>query len=122
MSAAEYLADYAKGWSMGDASTILRSASQDYVFDDPNVGKISRDEFADYLAQMKETVRSQLGGKLPEMFMELSEVVTLEEDGAVTAWCWWAIPGTAIRGSGLIKVGSEGVRSEVITYYTKLSS
>ncbi len=55
-----------------------------------------------------------------DKFMEISEVLTDEKDGILTAWCWWAIPGTNIRGSGLIKVGSEGVRSEVITYYTKL--
>ncbi len=38
----------------------------------------------------------------------------------VTAWCWWEVPGTELRGGGLIKVGAEGVHSEVITYYTKL--
>jgi hypothetical protein len=52
--------------------------------------------------------------------MELSEVVTEEKEGVLTAWCWWAIPGTQIKGSGLIKVGSEGVQSEMLTYYTKL--
>ncbi len=52
--------------------------------------------------------------------MELSEVVTQENEEVITAWCWWAIPGTDIKGSGLIKVRADGVRSEVITYYTKL--
>ncbi len=54
--------------------------------------------------------------------MEFSEVVTREDEGILTAWCWFAIPGTDIKGSGLIKVDSEGVRSEVITYYTKLGA
>jgi hypothetical protein len=36
--------------------------------------------------------------------MELSEVVTEEKEGVTTAWCWWAIPGTDIKGSGPIKV------------------
>ncbi len=34
---------------------------------------------------------------------------------------WWSVPGTEIKGSGLIKVGPGGVRSETITYYTALS-
>jgi hypothetical protein len=53
--------------------------------------------------------------------MELSEVVSHEEEDGLTAWCWWAIPGTELKGSGLIKVGPEGVRSERLAYFTKLS-
>jgi len=53
--------------------------------------------------------------------MELSEVLTQEDEGVLTAWCWWSIPGTELKGSGLIKAGPTGIRSEVITYYTKLS-
>lgn len=120
MNPAEYLGTYAKGWSAGDVDTIANAVSEDYVFDDPNAGKISKGELADYVAGMKETVKSLRGGDLPDPFLELSEVVTGEDDGVLTAWCWWTVPGTSIQGSGLIKVGSEGVRSEVITYYTKL--
>ncbi|MDA9982114.1 hypothetical protein N9H39_05135 [Gammaproteobacteria bacterium] len=69
---------------------------------------------------MRDDVQSLLGGSIPGPFMELTEVVTQESEDVLTAWCWWAIPGTDIKGSGLIKVGSGGVRSEVITYYTKL--
>ena len=42
-----------------------------------------------------------------------------EEGDGLTASCWWAIPGTDFQGSGLIKVESDGVRSERIAYYTK---
>jgi hypothetical protein len=52
--------------------------------------------------------------------MELSEVISEEKDGMLTVWCWWEIPGTEIKGSGLIKSNQDGVQSEVITYYTKL--
>ena len=120
MSASEHLGTYAEGWTKGDADTILRTVAESYTFDDPNTGVISKNEFASYLAALKETVSTLRGGTSPETFMELSEVLTDEKDGVLTAWCWWAIPGTEIKGSGLIKVGSEGVRSEVITYYTKL--
>ena len=120
MSAADHLGTYAEGWSTGDASTILKALADDFVFDDPNTGKITKSEFPEYLAGMKDIVRSLRDGDLPEPFLELSEVLTQEDDGAITAWAWWTVPGTEIKGSGLIKVGTEGVRSEVITYYTKL--
>jgi hypothetical protein len=119
MSAADHLGTYAEGWTKGDADIILKAVSNDYTFDDPNVGKLGKSEFSAYLSGMKETVRSLRGGNLPDPFMAITEVVT-QEEGVLTAWCWWAVPGTEIKGSALIKVGAEGVRSEVITYYTNL--
>ena len=120
MSASEYLGTYAEGWTKGDADTILKAVTENFTFDDPNAGIISKNEFANYLANLKETVSTHSGGTLPEPFMELSEVLTDEKEGVLTAWCWWAIPGTEMKGSGLIKVGTEGVQSEVISFYTKL--
>ena len=120
MSTSEHLGKYAEGWTKGDAATILQTVAESYTFDDPNTGIISKNEFANYLSGLKETVSSLCGEALPEPFMELSEVLTDEKEGVLTAWCWWSIPGTEIKGSGLIKVESEGVSSEVITYYTKL--
>jgi len=120
MSASEHLGTYAEGWTKGDADTILKAVTESFTFDDPNAGKIPKNEFSAYMSALKETVSTFSGGTLPEPFMELSEVLTDEKDGVLTAWCWWAIPGTEIKGSGLIKVGAEGVRSEVIAYYAKL--
>lgn len=120
MSPSKYLGTYAEGWTKGHAETILKAVADSYTFEDPNAGVIPKNEFASYMAGMKETVSSLQGGTLPEPFMEISEVVTEEKEEELTAWCWWAIPGTGIKGGGLIKIGSEGVRSEVITYYTKL--
>jgi hypothetical protein len=121
MNATEHLGTYAEGWSKGDADTILKATAADFTFDDPNFGVVSRDTLSSYLGELKETVASLCGDRVPDTFMELSEVLTQEEEGILTAWCWWAIPGTEIKGSGLIKVDTTGVRSEVITYYTKLS-
>ena len=121
MSAADHLGLYAKGWTSGEANTILQATTNDYILDDPNVGSISKEKFSDYLDNMKETVKSLHGGNLPEPFMELSEVVTSEDNGIITAWCAWSVPDTDIKGAGLIKVNSSGVFSEVLTYYTTLS-
>ena len=122
MSAKDHLSRYADGWMKGDLETILSSVSNDYVFADPNEGQITKEKFTTYMSQLKEIVSSLRGAESETQFMELSEVVTHEEEDGLTAWCWWSIPGTEFRGSGLIKVGPEGVRSERIAYYTKLSS
>ena len=120
MNALDALSLYAEGWTKGNAEVILQSVSNDYVFDDPNTGLITKGNFSDYLAGMKQTVTELCNGNVPDPFMELSEVITKDENGIITAWCWWEIPGTTIKGSGLIKVGENGVQSETITYYSKL--
>ena len=122
MSAKDYLGRYADGWSKGDPEIILSSVSSDFVLDDPNEGQITKEQLPTYMGQLKEIVSSLRGTDSETQFMELSEVVTQEEGDGLTAWCWWEIPGTELKGSGLIKVGPEGVRSERLTYYTKLSS
>ena len=120
MNAGDKLGRYAEGWTKGDAEMILSAASESFVFDDPNAGAIAREDFAEYLAGLREVVAAARGTGSSESFMELSEVLTQEADGELSASCWWVIPGTDIQGSGLIKVGNEGVTSERIAYYTKL--
>lgn len=120
MSMEEHLGRYAQGWTEGDTATILAATSENYVFDDPNAGQIAREDFDRYFESLKGTV-AQVRGEQPDApFMELSEVVTRVDDQVLTAWCWWAIPGTAIQGSGLIKVDARGVVYERIAYYTRL--
>ncbi len=120
MSAADHLGAYAEGWTNGDADKIIGSVSDDYVLDDPNGGKTGKVDFANYLAGMKEAVASMRSDNYSGPFMKLTEVTTREDGGVLTAWCWWSIPGTALQGAGLIKVGDDGVRSEKLTFYTKL--
>ena len=120
MSAGDHLGKYAEGWAKGDADIISSAVAADYTFDDPNFGVVSKDNFTSYLGGLKETAASLCGGQIPDPFMDLTEVITQEDDGVLTAWCWWSIPGTEIKGSGLIKADATGIRSEVITYYTRL--
>ena len=119
MTASDHLGLYAEGWTNGNANTILQAVANDFIFDDPNSGKINKTEFTAYLETMKQNVQSLCGGKLPNPFMQLSEVVTQTEGNLLTAWCWWHVPGTDIKGSGLIKVSEDGVQSEIISYYAK---
>ena len=120
MRAMDFLGTYAEGWSKGDSATILSAASDSFVFDDPNAARVGKLEFPTFFARLKETVAAIRGNGHDGPFMELSEVVTKQEGNVLTASCWWEIPGTDIRGSGLIKVANDGVLSERIAYYTKL--
>lgn len=120
MSAADYLGTYAEGWTNGDSEAILSATSDTFVFDDPNAGNVAKGDFSNFFAGLKEAVASIRGGDYDGPFMELTEVVTKDDDGVLTASCWWEIPGTDIQGSGLIKVANDGVVSERIAYYTKL--
>jgi hypothetical protein len=122
MSKADHLAAYAEGWTTGNSDKILSALSDNYVLDDPNHGRVAKGDMAAYLDGMKATVNELRGGKEEAQFLALSEVVTGEEDGALTAWCWWTVPGTSIQGGGLIKVADDGVVSERLTYYTALSA
>lgn len=120
MSAADHLGKYAEGWGKGDADIIVTAIADGYTLDDPNEGIISKQGFSNYFAALKQTVASLCGDKVPDPFLELSEVMTQEQDGVLSAWCWWTFPGSGISGSGLIKVNENGVISEVLTYHTKL--
>ncbi len=120
MASADHLNTYAEGWTKGDAAIIISSLDDGYTLDDPNAGTISKEALSEYLAGFKqqvESIRGNTGGPL----MELSELVTQEQAGILTAWAWWSVPGTEIQGAGLIKIGDTGVLSERLTYYTKLA-
>ena len=119
MEKAEYFGVYAKGWTEGDVNVILQSLADEYMMDDPNSGRISKADFSGYFTSFKNQVDPIRDKTRP--FMEVSEVLSQEAEGILTAWVWWLIPGTPIQGSGLIKVGERGVLSERLAFYTKLS-
>ncbi len=122
MSKADHLAAYAEGWSTGNIDKILSALADNYVLDDPNHGRVTKGEMAAYVDGMKATVSELRNGKEEAQFIALSEVLTGEEGGELTAWCWWTAPGTSLEGGGLIKVSDDGVVSERLTYYTALSA
>ena len=118
MTAADMLGLYAKGFSEGDVDTIVQSLADQYVMDDPHSGRITRIAFVDYFNGFKEQMDAVRDRSRP--FMEFSDLITQDVEGVLTAWVWWAVPGTPVQGSGLIKVGEEGVVSERLAFYTKL--
>jgi hypothetical protein len=120
MSKADHLGAYAEGWTTGNTDKLLSALADNYVLDDPNHGRVTKGEMAAYIDGMKAMVSELRGGKEEDQFVALSELLTGEEDGVLSAWCWWAVPGTSIAGGGLIKVSDDGVVSESLTYYTAL--
>ena len=122
MSKADHLAAYAEGWTTGSSDKVLSALADNFVLDDPNHGRVTKSEMAAYLEGMKATVDELRGGKPEAQLLALSEVLTGEADGVLSASCWWTAPGTSIEGGGLIKVSDDGVVSERLTYYTALSA
>ena len=120
MSRADHLAAYAEGWTNGDSDKLVSTLDDSFVLDDPNHGRITKSEIPAYLDGMKALVAELRGGAENPHLVELTEVVTVEDNGVLTAWCWWSVPGTSIEGAGLIKVADEGVVSERLVYYTAL--
>ena len=119
MDKGDYLNRYAEGWTEGEVNIIVDSLDNSYQLDDPNSGMISKAAFPEYLAGFKSQVDA-IRGQSSSAFLEVSEVITQEDQGVLTAWVWWAVPGTPIQGNGLIKVGDRGVVSERLAFYTKL--
>jgi hypothetical protein len=109
MSAKDHLDKYAEGWTKGDPDKILGAVADDYSLDDQDAGQITKHDFPNHMNQLKVAVSSLRNAEPEAQFMELSEVVAQQEGEDLTVWCWWAIPGTEIEGSGLIKVTAAGV-------------
>ncbi len=74
--------------------------SESFTFDDPNAGKVSKSKFTDYLSELKETVEALREGRHANTFMDLSEVVTQESDGVLTAWAGGPCPAPKSREVG----------------------
>ncbi len=120
MSAADHLGVYTDGWTNGDADKIIGALSDDFMLDDPNEGRFGKADITKYLAGLKEAIASVRGKDYSGPLMELTEITTRENGDVLTALCWWSIPGTTLRGAGVIEVGDEGVQSERLAYYSKL--
>ena len=119
MSKADNLNRYAEGWIKGDAGAILSVLADGFEFDDPNAGKISKAAFLEYHAEFKRQIEA-IRGVSEDAWLDVTELVTQEEAGVLTAWVWWTVPGTPFQGAGLIKAGDSGILSERLAFYTKL--
>lgn len=117
MTKSEYLDRYAEGWMTGNIEMITEVLDDTYYLDDPDIGKVFKEDMPEYLGAAKEQVADLRGGEDTGVFYEFEDNISQEADGILTSWCWWSIPGTSLQGSGLTKIGDNGVLSERVAYY-----
>jgi hypothetical protein len=101
-----------KGWISGDIDLMLGAFADDFVYDDPIDGRITKAQFADYYRG------------LPDGELVFSDEVEQEAKGETSTWFWWAWKrpgetGWAQEGSGLARSDANGLHSERITYYKR---
>jgi hypothetical protein len=110
---------YREGWEKGDAAMILGAVADDFVYDDPASGRLTKVEFAAYL-------EAELGGEgtagtnADEQYETISDVVIQEKDGEEMAWAWWKTGSE--EGAELVKSGPDGVHLDKLAYYTRPAS
>lgn len=121
LAAYGHLAAYSEGWINGDADTLMPVLADDYLLDDPHFGRISRAGMPAYFEDLKAAVRDLRSGVEEAPVMRIGEVMTRDDGDLLTVWLWWAVPGAALEGAGLIKIASVGVVSERLAYFTKLA-
>jgi hypothetical protein len=105
---------YMQGWTTGDLGTIQDACAEDFVFDDPYDGRITKAKFPEYWG----THPGDLEGGF-------SDTVVRVADGAETGWAWWhwtpkggAAEETQV-GSVLMKGDADGLHSAQLAYYRR---
>ena len=107
----ERIDSYLDGWRTGDASRLLAGTADGFFFDDPNRGRIERDAYEAYVAELWVEARAYRGDERFDHFEDLSEIVTGEKgDGTLNVWFWWQIAG----GGFVVLQGELHVRSAVL--------
>ncbi|MFV2031386.1 MAG: hypothetical protein ACC663_02725 [Gammaproteobacteria bacterium] len=113
---AELRARYIQGWYELNADELLATTVEDFVFEDPAEPKaVTRDMLADYMLRWDKWTRA-LGA---DNSWTLKHEVRQDRDGILTDWEWWALRGTEICGTAIVRTSDYGVLSEVITYFDR---
>ena len=114
------ITQYLEGWRLGNPQFSLDATVDDFYYDDPNTGRVPRDEFVDFMESFKQYGAEISDGKVPEPFLEYTDIVSETKDDITTIWCWWRVTGTNFQGSAKIYASEKGVISERIAYFTHL--
>jgi len=116
---ADYFAVYCEGWSKGDADMIRSAVADDYVWDDPEEGRVSKDGLGSFLPKFKEAIDRTRGHNPSAPYLTLSDSVVDRSQITTTFWCSFAVPGTSVEGMCQLRVGDKGVISEHRAYRTR---
>jgi hypothetical protein len=120
VSVRQYIETYLKGWELGDGALSLSVTADSFCYDDPNSGRIARDDFVEFVEDFKSAAVEMGGEPDANPFLQYSDVVIRDDELPATVWCWWQAVGTGLQGCALVKVGSEGVLHEKIAYFSRL--
>ena len=107
---------YIQAWYELDASALLATTSEDFIFDDPAEPEpITRRMLPEYMLRWDRRARAAGGKNL----WILEDQVRQDCDNVLTDWEWWELTGTNLKGMGLVKTGESGVFLERITYFQR---
>ena len=120
MSIRQIIETYLKGWELGDGALSLSATADSFCYDDPNTGRIPRNEFVAFVEDFKRAAIEMGAAENANPFLRYSDVVIKEDELPATVWCWWQAVGTELQGSALVQVGEEGVLHEKIAYFSRL--
>ena len=120
MSLRQIIDTYLQGWELGDGALSLSVTAPGFCYDDPNTGRIPRDEFVQFVEDFK-SAAVEMGGEVnANPFLQYTDVVIKDDELPATVWCWWQAAGTELQGCALVKFGTEGVLHEKIAYFSSL--
>ena len=120
MSIRQIIETYLKGWELGDGALSLGATANSFCYDDPNTGRIPRDEFVAFVEDFKRAAIEMGAAENANPFLRYSDIVIKDDELPATVWCWWQAVGTELQGSALVQVGEEGVLHEKIAYFSRL--
>ena len=116
----QHIDTYLDGWRLGKPERSLSATAPGFYYDDPNTGRIPREDFVAFMESFKNDTAKLSGGVVPQPFLNYTDTVVSEGADIGTVWCWWCVNGTDFQGSAVIKVDHTGVLSERIAYFTHL--
>ncbi len=120
MSLRQIIDTYLKGWELGDGALSLSVTANSFCYDDPDTGRIPRDEFVQFVEDFKSAAVEMGGAPNANPFLQYTDLVIKDDELPATVWCWWQAVGTELQGCALLKVGKEGVLHEKIAYFSRL--
>jgi hypothetical protein len=102
--------EYIQGWMTDDLDMVQGACAEDFVYDDPYDGQITKAQFPDYWQSMAGD------GDFDDTVME-------ETDGVETGFAWWhwTPEGAPDEQTGcmFMKADADGLHSARLAYYKR---
>lgn len=120
MTLSQIIDTYLEGWKIGDGELSLGVTADSFHYDDPNTGRIQRQDFVTFVEDFKKAAVEMGAEENASPFLQYSDIVIEDDTLPATVWCWWQAVGTELQGAARILVGEQGVLHEKIAYFSPL--